>query len=106
MISRKGIQEWFYAPDFQQSNMGDLFVGYEASARMSELAKMYPSMIGVKKDGKYRYIRFKFENIDEIFDNFDRELVDFLDTAFMKYGVPKERGKKVEKEEGQKLFSL
>ena len=92
MIARKGQQEWFYAPDFQKPGLPpELFVGYEATARMSELAKLYPMMIESKRDGKYRYIRFRFENIDEIFETSGSEMVDFLDQTFLKYGVHKGR---------------
>ena len=52
-------KEWWYAPDFQQPDLGELFVGYEATARMSELAKMYPERIETKRIGKYRYIKLK-----------------------------------------------
>lgn len=53
-------KEWFYAPDFQQPNMPpEYFVGYEASARMSDLVRQSPHLVDVKKDGKYRYIRLK-----------------------------------------------
>jgi len=35
-----------------QMNRPDLFVGYEASARLSELAKEYPHNIQTKKNGR------------------------------------------------------
>ena len=94
MISRRGKQEWFYAPDFMKPELGDLFVGYEASARMTDVAKQYPYMIDVKKDGKYRWIRFRFEAIDEIFRIAGPVMVAFLDTMFMRYGVSKAQGEK------------
>ena len=57
-MARNPEQEWFYAPDFQQRNMDeDVFVGYEASARMSDIMRDYPGLIEVKRDGKYRYIK-------------------------------------------------
>lgn len=93
MISRKGNQEWFYAPDFMKPELGELFVGYEASARMTDCAKDYPYMIEAKKVGKYRYIRFKFERIDEIFSIAGPAMVDFLDRTFTKYNVPKDRNR-------------
>lgn len=47
-------KEWWYPQDFMQEHPSHpLFVGYEASARLSELAKLYPEMIESKKDGKY-----------------------------------------------------
>ena len=53
---------WWYPQDFMKPDLGDLFVGYEASARLSELAKDYPEMIDSKRDGKYKVRRLRFEN--------------------------------------------
>lgn len=49
---------WWSARDFQS---GKYFVGYEATARMSELVKMFPDMIIWGKDGRYRVIRINWE---------------------------------------------
>lgn len=48
---------WWYAKDFQH---GEYFVGYEATARMSELLR-YPFVIP-GKDGRFRTIRIDWEN--------------------------------------------
>lgn len=61
MIKRKNTQEWFIPPDFMAQSLGDLFVGYEASARFSELAKQNPYMIESKHDGKYTKRRIRWE---------------------------------------------
>jgi hypothetical protein len=63
MIRLKGQQEWFFPYDFMQNGMGDLFVGYEASARLSELSREYPLLIESVREGKYKKHRFKFENV-------------------------------------------
>jgi hypothetical protein len=55
---------WWYAFDFMQPSLGELFVGYEASARLSELAKEYPEVFDSKKDGKYLMRRLKVETLD------------------------------------------
>lgn len=55
--------EWWKPQDFMQDDKW--FVGYEASARLSELAKMYPEMIESKQDGKYKARRLKLENSQE-----------------------------------------
>lgn len=47
------------ARDFQK---GKYFVGYEATARMSELVKMYPTMIKVGKDGRFRTLEINWED--------------------------------------------
>lgn len=58
--------QWWYAPDFMQPNMGEFFVGYEASAVMSRLTGKYPVMFNVRKDGRFRYIQFRFDNLPAI----------------------------------------
>src|SRR5690348_16395794 len=95
MIMMKGKQEWFYAPDFQKPDMPqELYVGYEATARMSDVCKEYPYMVEKKKEGKYRYIRFRFEAIDDIFNMSTPVMADWLDGVFFRHGVPKERTRK------------
>lgn len=46
-------KEWT-AKDFQS---GKYFVGYEASARMSDLVKMYPDLFIVNKIGRFRSLQ-------------------------------------------------
>lgn len=72
-------KDWWYAPDFQKPDMpSDLFVGYEASPRMSEMVKKFPHWIDSKKDGKYRYIRFKYENVGVLPPIFRSEIDDAI----------------------------
>lgn len=52
----------WYASDFQKS---PYFVGYEATARMSDIARLYPSLVMVGKDGRYRTLSIKWENVEE-----------------------------------------
>lgn len=47
------------AKDFQS---GRYFVGYEATARMSELANRYPGLFIVGKDGRFRTLSINWEN--------------------------------------------
>jgi hypothetical protein len=54
--------KWFFPYDFMQPGMGDMFVGYEASARLSELAKEYPYMIESLRDGKYIKRRVRLDD--------------------------------------------
>lgn len=68
MIRRRGQQEWFLPQDFMKPELNHLFVGYEASARLSELAKEYPFIIESRREGKYMARRFRFENYDEIWE--------------------------------------
>lgn len=74
---------WFLPQDFMQSQLGDKFVGYEASARLSELASKYPEMIESRRNGKYIARRLKVEN----FYVFSRTIPDELAQIFDKYNV-------------------
>ena len=55
-------KEWWYASDFQKA---PYFVGYEASARMSDIVREYPSLVDVGRDGRYRILRIRWENVEE-----------------------------------------
>lgn len=50
---------WWSAKDFQN---GKYFVGYEATARISELVEKYPDLIKVGKDGRFRIISINWES--------------------------------------------
>ena len=62
MLTNKDVV-WWYAKNFQQD---PYFVGYEASARMSELANMYPEIIISEKDGRFRTLRINWKKEKEI----------------------------------------
>jgi len=64
---------WWRASYFQQEQNG-IFVGYEATARMSELVKKYPFAFDLRMSGRFREIRFKFENAREIYNQLPVEL--------------------------------
>lgn len=51
------------ATDFQN---GEYFVGYEATARMSDLLRMYPTLFHVEKDGRFRAMAIDHTNVEEI----------------------------------------
>lgn len=46
------------AKDFQY---GKYFIGYEASARMSDIIRMYPEIFIVGKDGRFRTIEVNWK---------------------------------------------
>ena len=48
---------WWLPTDFMKPELGEYFVGYEASARLSELAKQ--NKVESKKIGKYMARRLK-----------------------------------------------
>lgn len=58
MLKNKDKRYW-YAKDFQH---GENFVGYEATARMSELIDMYGDLIEVAKDGRFRVLAINWES--------------------------------------------
>lgn len=60
MLENYSKKEWT-AKDFQS---GQYFVGYEATARMSELANKYPTLIKVGKDGRFRTLSIIWESTD------------------------------------------
>ena len=62
MLENKDKIEWT-AKDFQT---GPYFVGYEASARMSDLSRMYPDILIIGKDGRFRTLSINWEQEKEI----------------------------------------
>ena len=52
MLENRNKEIWT-AKDFQS---GKYFVGYEATARISDLIRMYPTLFKVGKDGRFRTI--------------------------------------------------
>lgn len=54
-------KDWWLPQDFMKSELGEFFVGYEASARLSELAKLYPDMFESRKHGRFYQRRIKFD---------------------------------------------
>lgn len=65
MLKNPG-KEWWSAKDFQH---GHYFVGYEASARMSDLKREFPSMFNVKRDNRYRLMSINWEYVEEEWRN-------------------------------------
>lgn len=59
MLTNKWKKEWT-AKDFQRP---PFFVGYEASARMSEIAKKYSDFLIVGRRGKFRTLSVNWENV-------------------------------------------
>lgn len=55
-------KEWWSASDFQKA---PYFVGYEASARMSDIMRLYPSLVEVGRDGRFRTLKIRWENVEE-----------------------------------------
>lgn len=67
MYDNRDRKRVWYAKDFQRP---PYFVGYEASARMSDLLRMYPEIFIVDKDGRFRTLEL---NLKE--ENFIKKLL-------------------------------
>ena len=66
--------QWYHPYDFMQPSLGTLFVGYEASARLSELAKGYPEMIESQRSGKYMKRRIRRDTVKQWLPRLPRDL--------------------------------
>lgn len=58
MLENKDI-EWWNAKMFQN---GKWFIGYEASARMSDLVRTYPDLFEKGRDGRFRLLKINWKN--------------------------------------------
>lgn len=63
MLENKNKKVW-KATDFQS---GKYFIGYEASARMSDLVRLYPDKFIIGKEGRFRTLELNWDRIDEEF---------------------------------------
>jgi hypothetical protein len=57
MLENKQIKKWS-AKDFQS---GEWFIGYEASARMSDLIRLYPDLFILERDGRFRILKINWK---------------------------------------------
>lgn len=60
-MCRNRNKKWWLATDFMEPGLGELFVGYEASARLTELVKSYPDVFETRQEGRFRAVRMRFE---------------------------------------------
>lgn len=77
----KQPDKWYYPYDFMPPRMemnSEYFVGYEASARLSELASDYPEMIETQQDGKYKRRRFNLNTYGLWYPTLPKELQQIL----------------------------
>lgn len=58
MLENPSKENW-KATDFQT---GRYFVGYEASARMSEIVILYHGLVNVGRDGRFRTLSINWKN--------------------------------------------
>ena len=64
ILNNPQVKYW-YAKDFQS---GEWFIGYEATARMSDLLRMHSDILIPIKDGRFRAICVNWEKEKEIQD--------------------------------------
>lgn len=62
-MAKRPNKEWWLPQDFITDDNGFVYVGYEASARLSELAKRYPEMIASQPQGKYLARKIQFDDL-------------------------------------------
>lgn len=67
-------KEWWIASDFMKEGMGELFVGYEATARIAELIGDNPDMFETKRIERFRGFRIKFETGKEWYKTINPKL--------------------------------
>ena len=67
MYKNKDTKKVWYGKDFQKE---PYFIGYEATARMSDLIRMYPEIFIVRKDGRFRTLELNLTQ-----ESFIKELV-------------------------------
>jgi len=79
---RQEQHEWWYPYEFMRELTPELFVGYEASARLSELAKMYPTMIASERRGKYFIRRLQRENYNQFIHLLPDDLRSIFDSEW------------------------
>ena len=68
MLENKNVIEWT-ASDFQK---GKWFVGYEATARMSDLYNAYPELFIKGKVDRFRTLAINWDNVDAVKFHTDR----------------------------------
>lgn len=67
-------KKWWLASDFMKPDMGELFVGYEATARLAELIGDNPDMFETERQGRFRAVRLKFETGKEWYSGISPKL--------------------------------
>lgn len=71
-MCKNSQKEWWLPQDFMQP--GEFFVGYEASARLSELQSENPEMFESVRSGKYMKRRIRFETGKEWYSEVSADL--------------------------------
>lgn len=78
-IMMSNPEKWWHSEELMQH--GDIFVGYKAQARISELALSYPEMIEREhstKGNRQHMYRFRMNNIKNFLPTLPQDLRDFV----------------------------
>jgi hypothetical protein len=73
MMCQYDTKQWWLPTDFMKQH-GEFFVGYEASARLSELQRENPDMFESRRAGKYIERRIRFETGKEWYSRAPKDL--------------------------------
>jgi hypothetical protein len=71
-MCKNHTKDWWLPSDFMQG--GEFFVGYEASARLSELQRENPTMFDSRRSGKFMERRIMFETGKEWYPNVSTDI--------------------------------
>lgn len=74
MMCKNDTKMWWLPTDFMRSEAGEFFVGYEASARLSELQRENPQMFESRRAGKYMERRICFDTGREWYNTISKDL--------------------------------
>lgn len=75
MCINADTKKWWKAHELiNYTDHPDLFVGYEAGPRLSELTKEYPEIFETKPEGKFLLRRMKFETGKEWYNNAPKDI--------------------------------
>lgn len=80
-------QKWWKPHEIMNTGSGEFFIGYEASARLSELAREYPEMIDSKREGKFYLRRMRFEAAREWFPQMPKNIQNVIRRYYKKPGT-------------------
>jgi hypothetical protein len=78
---------WYFAKDIINLGEGDYYVGYEATARLSELVRKFPDMFESMGEGKYIKRRIRWEAMSEWFEDLPTEYRHIIHKTGRTHGV-------------------
>ena len=80
---------WWKSYDLLNATDGnnDLFIGYEVTARFSELASTYPDMFENKREGKYIIRRMRFETGRDWWHNLPKDMQQLISKYYKREQV-------------------